>query len=275
MTNSKITIGTLDNLYHHALNTSIFFIDQNGAKVPAIEYYGNGDPTVDSACKKRLKEYMRIGRYIGMGYTTPHSEGREVILEREWAFLELDFYRNSAFSAAYDLHYADLRFLDLKDLVENEFPEDWAGAIANFLVPRIKAYGLHLEEGSFLPLALPGVFPKQEPESKPSEKTPTPEPIPPQVDSWAFLPENEPYRARVIAICRGAAWVIANTQENIKHGKDLSAPKIATLALDYSHNWWDEKRLDGPTYSHETTKNWVCDWLKAGRPDPDTSPPIP
>ncbi|MEO5363924.1 MAG: hypothetical protein H7838_09925 [Magnetococcus sp. DMHC-8] len=88
-------------------------------------------------------------------------------------------------------------------------------------------------------------------------------------DPWVFLPANEPYRARVIAICRGAAWIIANKADEIKHGKSISASKIGMIFLDHSFKWWDEARLDGPPYTHEKTAEWILKWVQAGFPNPD------
>ncbi len=134
-----------------------------------------------------------------------------------------------------------------------------------------------------LTAADPETIPQPEPEATtlqlPAEESltdtgTTPEPTSPPAqpeatNPWAFLPVNEPYRARVIAICRGAIWTIANRSEYIKHGKGFSANKIAKEALDVSHKWWDEKRLEGAQYSNEVTARWVSKWLKAGKPNPD------
>ncbi|MEO5350411.1 MAG: hypothetical protein H7836_12290 [Magnetococcus sp. YQC-3] len=104
------------------------------------------------------------------------------------------------------------------------------------------------------------------------EQIPAPEPDG-STDPWAFLPKNEPYRACVIDICRGAVWVIANKTERIKHGKKLSANKIAKEALDFPHKWWRQANQEREPYSHEKIAEWVAKWLAAGRPNPDQNPP--
>ncbi|WP_130470278.1 hypothetical protein [Candidatus Magnetaquicoccus inordinatus] len=93
-------------------------------------------------------------------------------------------------------------------------------------------------------------------------------------DPWSFLPENEPYRTHVIAICQGAKWATENQnahEENLLHGKTLSANRVAAVILKYPGQWWDEEKMgkDDPP-AHKKVAEWVSKWLQAGRPDPDT-----
>ncbi|MBF0416646.1 MAG: hypothetical protein HQL86_00145 [Magnetococcales bacterium] len=115
------------------------------------------------------------------------------------------------------------------------------------------------------------------PETTPKASTqdePPQEPAP-HAPSWGFLPKNEPYCVRVIAICQEAHRLLAQEQShglNLRHGNQLSASKIAKELVEQSESWWDQSKLEGEIYTHVKICEWVNTWIKEGKPDPKTAP---
>lgn len=202
-------------------------------------------------------EGLRRGYFVGYGFRDTKGT-RTIILPGEWPQSNMDWIDGTVTIG--EKRYTDVRFLRYSNMPEIQH------AINRDL----------REAGEFVPGGPGEVWEPSQPEM-PS----TPENSPPDKNQeatatcsgdWAFLPQSHPYRARVIAICCGAAWIIKNRKGTITYGNNPSANKIADEFINYPEPgivWWDKKALEGDVYGKEKVAEWVNKWLKAGQPDPN------
>lgn len=92
------------------------------------------------------------------------------------------------------------------------------------------------------------------------------------IDSWEFLPKQEPSREHTKLILRGAIMAIEYHGEvDLLHSGSLSASSVARAAWELRKKWWNRQEKDEPPSLRKMAEH-ITNWIKAGRPDPESAP---